>query len=102
LQELIMVFLADAPQLIARIDRAIRRGDAVELKDAAHALKGCAGNFDPGRTFEAARQLEFVGRDNRLAEAPAAFSAVKNDVARLIRSLKYVLKNGEGGAHPNS
>jgi hypothetical protein len=50
------------------------------------------GNFDPGRTFEAVRRLEYIGRDNALSEAPAAFVAAKAEVSRLIRALRHLKK----------
>src|SRR5437773_3743219 len=39
-RELVDVFVVDTPKLLARIQRAITRGDAARLKEAAHALKG--------------------------------------------------------------
>ena len=67
LSELVRLFLADAPKSIARIERAITRGDLKRLQEAAHALKGSVGNFDSGRTLEAVRRLEAVARDSQLA-----------------------------------
>ena len=88
LVELVRLFLADAPKSIARIERAIARGDLKRLKEAAHALKGSVGNFDSGRTLEAVRRLEAVARDSQLADAAAAFAAVKIEIACLIQALK--------------
>src|SRR2546427_1359259 len=48
LAELIDLFLADTPKLLAGIERAIARGDSATLKEKAHALKGSVGNFDSG------------------------------------------------------
>ena len=83
LNELVSLFSADAPKLLARCNRAIARNDADSLKKAAHALKGSVANFDAGRAFEAVRQLEKSGRD-----AHAAFAVAKSEVSRLIRTLK--------------
>jgi two-component system sensor histidine kinase/response regulator len=45
LQELIGVFLEDAPQRIEAVRRALADRDAEALYRAGHALKGSAGNF---------------------------------------------------------
>ena len=87
LRELVDLFVADTPKLIARIERAIRRADATRLKQAAHALKGSVGNFDSGRVFDAVRQLEQL---KDLSGAPNALAAAKAEIARLIRSLRLI------------
>jgi two-component system, sensor histidine kinase and response regulator len=88
LGELVALFLADAPKLLTRVERAIAKGDAVRLKEAAHALKGSVGNFDPGTAFEAVRKLEMLGREKKLDEARPAFVVAKAEVTRLMRALK--------------
>jgi len=67
------------------------RRDSAALKEKSHALKGSVGNFDSGLVFEAARKLEFMGRDNNLSDTPAAFADLKTQVARLMHSLSYRL-----------
>ena len=83
LRELVDVFVADTPKLLARIERAITRGDAVRLKKAAHALKGSVGNFDSGSALQAVRKMEMA----TLPDAPAALAEMKSEIARLTRSL---------------
>lgn len=90
--ELVDVFVADTPKQLARIKRAIARQDAARLKDAAHALKGSVGNFDPGPTFEAVRKLEALGREGKLDAAPAALAAAKLEISRLTRALRHLTK----------
>lgn len=90
--ELVDLFAADTPKLLSGIQRAIARNDAVRLKEAAHALKGSVGNFDPGAPFEAVRKLESIGRENKLAEAPAALAAAKAEIARVMRGLRQLKK----------
>ncbi len=83
-RELIDVFIADTPELLGRIQEAIARRDGKQLKEAAHALKGAVGNFDPGGTFEAVRRLEM----SELDEAAKAFESAADEVSRLVRALK--------------
>jgi two-component system sensor histidine kinase/response regulator len=88
LSEIINVFLADTPKLLSRVERAIARGDAARLEEAAHALKGSVGNFDSGQVFEAVRKLEVLGRENNLSDARAAFAVIETEVAKLTQSLR--------------
>jgi len=90
--ELIDVFLVDTPKQLARIKRALARGDATGLKEAAHALKGSVGNFDPTHAFEAVRRLETLGRENNLTDAPAGWRVVEMEIARLSDVLRHVKK----------
>ena len=90
--ELIDVFLVDTPKQLARIKRALARGDATGLKEAAHALKGSVGNFDPTQAFEAVRRLETLGRENNLTDAPAGWRVVEMEIARLSDVLRHVKK----------
>jgi PAS domain S-box-containing protein len=90
--ELVDLFLADTPKLLAKVERAIARSDAARLKDAAHALKGSVANFDSGSVFESVRHLEVLGRENDLANATTAFAAAKAEINRLSLALRSLRK----------
>ena len=90
LRELIDVFTADLPKMVSRIKTAIAKQDAVRLRDAAHALKGAVGNFDQGASFEAVRRLEMLARENLLTNAEASFRNIRNQLAKLTRSLRHL------------
>jgi PAS domain S-box-containing protein len=92
LRELVDLFLADTPKHLARLKRALARGDATRLKEAAHALKGSVGNFDSTRAFEAVQRLEMLARDNKLADVPAAMHAVEIEIAKLCQVLRQLQK----------
>lgn len=61
LRELIELFRDDCPRLREAICGGLRRGDADAVRQAAHTLKGAAGNFTTGRPFRLARALEQAG-----------------------------------------
>jgi two-component system sensor histidine kinase/response regulator len=87
ISKLVGLFRGDCPRMIAEIQSAVAARDAAALENAAHALKGSAGNFAAHRTVEAARRLEDMGHRNDLADAPAACSALENEIARLLATL---------------
>jgi HPt (histidine-containing phosphotransfer) domain-containing protein len=81
------LFAEDAPGMLARIRRAISRGDAESLRAEAHALKGSAANFVAPAAVDAAARLESMGRSADLKGAPSAACVVAREVSRLTRAL---------------
>jgi two-component system, sensor histidine kinase and response regulator len=73
LRELIDLFLADCPRMVADVKSAIDAQDAEALRQAAHALKGSVANFAAASAVDAARRLERMGKDGDLSGATAAF-----------------------------
>ena len=83
LRELAGLFLEEAPGLLAQMRQALTTGDADGLERAAHSLKGSASNIDAHATFEAARDLESLARDEGTAQAGPAADRVAGAVASL-------------------
>jgi PAS domain S-box-containing protein len=83
LAQLIVMYSEDEPRMLTDIDTAIRSGDAEALHSAAHALKGAVSNFCASRAQAKAQQLERLGREKRLAEAPAILAELRNELAAL-------------------
>jgi signal transduction histidine kinase/DNA-binding response OmpR family regulator len=71
-REVVELFLLDCPVRVAAIDAAVASGDPEKLRLAAHALKGSAGNLSALSLLSAARTLERMGIEKRLAAAPTA------------------------------
>jgi HPt (histidine-containing phosphotransfer) domain-containing protein len=66
------LFLVDCPERVAAIKAAVAGGDPEEVRKAAHALKGSAGNLSATALASAARTLERIGAERRIESAPAA------------------------------
>jgi HPt (histidine-containing phosphotransfer) domain-containing protein len=56
--ELCGVFFEDMALRLQRIQRAIASGDANEVANQAHAIKGAAGNFGARAAYELAKRLQ--------------------------------------------
>jgi two-component system sensor histidine kinase/response regulator len=87
LRELIDVYLADSPKQRVRIRKAVAARDANELREAAHALKGAIANFAAKDAFNAALELETMGRDQRLGAAADAFARLEREVEGVEQAL---------------
>ena len=87
LQEVIQLFYAETPELLAAIRAAITRGDGQALQRAAHALKGTVRSFGAQAAGDAALRLEVMGRDGDLTQAALACTVLGQEVANLEQAL---------------
>ncbi|MEX0586018.1 MAG: Hpt domain-containing protein, partial [Pirellulales bacterium] len=94
LLEVVAAFLEECPELMGQIRGAIDRSDAGALRLAAHRLKGSMRYFGATRAFDQAYILETLGRDGRLADAPAATAQLDRLVSQLSPQLTaYLVAN---------
>ena len=56
--EIVRLFLEDAPSLMIRIKENVQQGDAEVVRQSAHTLKGICGVFAAERTMQIAEQVE--------------------------------------------
>ena len=87
LQEVVQLFCAETPELLAAIRAAITRSDIQALQRAAHALKGTVRSFGAQAAGDAALRLEMMGRDGDLTDAALACAVLEQEVANLERAL---------------
>lgn len=69
INELIDIFLEDAPKMIAELKSALGAEDAETFRRAAHSLKSNAATFGAGQLATLAKKLEDFGKENRLHES---------------------------------
>jgi CheY-like chemotaxis protein len=68
-EEIVRLFLEDAPPHIEKIKKGLAQGDADVVRHSAHALKGMVGIFAAERTMKAAAKVEGMVDKPGLAEA---------------------------------
>jgi len=83
LKEIAAMFLEQCPSLVSRMREAVAGMDPVEIERAAHTIKGSVGNFSAKAAFDAAMQLEKIGRDGTLDQAEAARVKLEDELERL-------------------
>ena len=91
LAEMAVLFLADAPRLVAELQTAVRRKDASLLAAAAHTLKGSVSNFSATETVAAALTLEQMGQRGDLDHAQDALSQLEAALERLTPALNDLM-----------
>ncbi len=87
LEETIAMLHEDCPDLLSRIEAAAASGDADALVKPAHALKGMLANFCAEPAEAAARELEMMGREQRLSDVASAVETLQKETQRLRNAL---------------
>ena len=97
LKSLVRTFRADCPNMMTRIRKAIGAQQALELADAAHALKGSVGNFGRSSAFETAKQIEIAARGGTLDASGEMYTKLEESMASLLPLLENIA--GKSRAH---
>ena len=86
--ELIDTFLEDAPQLITQLHSALTTNDAETFRRAAHSLKSNAASFGATYLSSLAKELEMLGRENKLNEVGDKLKALEEAYQVVVQELK--------------
>ena len=76
----------------SKIRSAAASRDAGNVAEVAHALKGMLASFCAEPAQGAARELEMMGREERLTDVDTAIARVKDETARLTEALHQFLR----------
>jgi HPt (histidine-containing phosphotransfer) domain-containing protein len=83
LRELIDIFLADTPDRIAEIEKALGAGETEVVARAAHSIKGSAGNFGAVELASLARGIEQQGNARDFTAARAGLAGLRAEFDRV-------------------
>jgi len=90
-RELLAVFLEEHARMSGGLEKALRAGDAMALKIAAHGLKGMAANISAGALRDASLQIEKAADRGDLAAAGGLLQKLQAVMrATLDRVRKYL------------
>jgi len=92
LQSVVALFEEDSPGQMARIQDAIRNGDAQALMAAAHNLKGSLLVLSADKASTAALELEKLGRQSKLHGAAEWFTILESEVGAVATELHKIVK----------
>jgi PAS domain S-box-containing protein len=85
--EIVRLFLEDAPPHMQKIKDAVIQGDAKSVRHSAHTIKGMSGIFAAERTMQAAERVEKSsgqeGCDGAVVELEAALKELLAEVMKL-------------------
>ncbi len=84
LRDLAGLFQTECRQWLEQMDQAIRNRDAGQVKRVAHNLKGSLGAIGARSAFDAALELEAMGRARDLAGAEQTCAALQRAIRALL------------------
>jgi len=90
LTELTELFLGAYPQEIRSLRAAVERNDSQGVTQAAHSLKGMVSNFRADCVAATALQLEILGREAQLADAPKVLHLLVHQMDEMARQLREI------------
>jgi PAS domain S-box-containing protein len=92
--EVIELFLQECPKLMEGVRHAVAQRDASLLERAAHKLKGSVGDIAAPQAYDAARTLEMMAREHKIAGADAALMSLEDALLRLEPELRKPVAQG--------
>jgi HPt (histidine-containing phosphotransfer) domain-containing protein len=88
--ELAGLMVDDAREMLGRIRGAVDRGEAPELRAAAHKAKGALAIFGSGNAVLLASQLERFGGSGEIVAARQTLPAFEDELALLLATLSRI------------
>ena len=91
LEEIIGLFVAEAPDLIADIDAALAGGSSTGLARAAHRLKGAAAHIGAVRLSHTATEVEARARAGIPQDASCTSATVHGELDATLQALEKLV-----------
>jgi HPt (histidine-containing phosphotransfer) domain-containing protein len=88
LVELAGIFLEDCPQRLHELDQAVKEGNAIGVRQAAHSLKGMVAGFATRSAHGLSAQMENLGKAGDLAKASDLLPTLLLEFAHVMNRLK--------------
>jgi HPt (histidine-containing phosphotransfer) domain-containing protein len=74
--ELIQTYFEEIPQLLSKLQQALGKGDCEGFRQAAHSIKSTSNSFGALEFGSLAKELEMMGREEKLEGAPGKVQAL--------------------------
>ncbi len=88
MHDICKIFLEESPKLMTRLRQAVAQGDSESVSHVAHSLKGETGYLGASNVSQIARELETMGRDRELSQAPAVLERLQLEMAALTSAVQ--------------
>jgi signal transduction histidine kinase/CheY-like chemotaxis protein len=91
LLKVIEMFRNDSVLVVARLETALATGDASEVQQGAHRVKGALLTLGAKAAADVAMRLEHMGREGDVTGGPALLTALRHELTRLDPELVAVV-----------
>jgi len=86
-QRVTSIYLVDTPKTLAQLSEAVERSDGQAVRNAAHSLKSSSASVGAMRLAELSRDMEALGKSNRIAECERSLPALQQEFVRVQKAL---------------
>lgn len=90
LRELIAIYLADTPKLLAQLEEALAGQDAGVAARSAHTIKGSSANFGAEQFSRLAQEIEAACKAGNLSAAALLLPEFKRHYSQVVAALEQV------------
>lgn len=91
LREMIGIFAAEYPPILAQIQAAIESSDPARVERASHKLKGSLVQFSAHTAAETVGRLEAMGKNSSLQGAGVISQRLRGEVDELLQAMNLVV-----------
>ena len=91
LEQIIHLYLENAPQLIESIHAAVAARNTESLRVSAHSLKSSSANLGAQQLSDLCRELEKAGVENRLEDAELLLDRLESISRKTLQALQQRL-----------
>ena len=91
--EVVDAFIEDTQQQIDRLRQALEGKDEEAVRQAAHSIKSTASTLGALRLANLAREMELLGKDNQLDEAPDKLALLLEVYPAVEKALKNLCRD---------
>ncbi len=92
MQEASQLFLEDSPHLFEEMEKAVEDKNPQALFKAAHAFKGCVGNFHSQALMRKGLELEHISESGNFGQAHSLLGELSKDLEALKKEMKTFLQ----------
>jgi CheY-like chemotaxis protein len=92
LARIVALFIEDVPLRLESLRQAVERGEAQEVEETAHLLKGGSGYMGAVHMVEICTRLQELGISGELSHAPELLDALEKEFARVHPALEAAVR----------
>ena len=86
-REVAGIFVNSSPAWLEEMRSAAATGNMIQLRKAAHTIKGSVGHFGAGRCYELALRVEELARDGKPSQAAAECGELEQALTSVVAAL---------------
>jgi HPt (histidine-containing phosphotransfer) domain-containing protein len=87
-RELVNIFLSEYPRLISTLDGAVNGNNPIEIRRAAHALKGTVSNFMDDGPTATARAIEEAAAASPVYALTPMLTQLRQEIEELAAAMR--------------